>query len=577
VRRFVSIRSSWRPSLSHDGAYMVFLTDITGIATPWILSRDQLDQLIPTINERFVDVKFNPRRNVLVSQFDINGKERWQLLMIDVETRDYWRISLGDDVIHQLGTWSRDGSLLAFSSNSRNGVDFDLYIYNVDTGSLMNPWVGEGINVPVLFLDDENVIVNHHNTNLDNDLFLVNIRTGKWRIITKHAGEAVFWKPRRFRDKLLVLTNRDREFVELALLDPLSGDLRFLTNFNSDIEDMDYRGGRLALSVNLDGYSKLYVGTNPSDLREVATPRGVIGDIEVRDNVYFTLSSITRGVEVWCAEPQPTQITRSPRMGVDLSRYREPESYRVRSIDLDIQFFMYEPIRGKPPYPTVVMIHGGPESQWRPGFNPLVLTLMELGYLILAPNYRGSTGFGKSFVHMDDAEKRINAVHDVASVVRWALERGLASNVCAYGASYGGYLVLMELALYPELWSCGVEAMGIVNLVTFLKNTGPWRRRYRIAEYGDPDRDREILMKLSPISYVDRIKAPLMVIHGRNDPRVPFSEAEQLINALRDREVPVEFLELPDEGHGVGKLVNRVITYSRIVEFIARYTRITGG
>jgi len=252
-----------------------------------------------------------------------------------------------------------------------------------------------------------------------------------------------------------------------------------------------------------------------------------------------------------------------------------PETVRYKSWDgMMIPALIYKPKFGKPPYPAVVTVHGGPESQDRPSFQFLPQILVKLGYIVLSPNFRGSSGYGKTFVHLDDREKRIESLKDIGALVDWAEEEGLVrkGEIAITGASYGGYATLMSMALFPEYWSCGVERVGIVNLVTFIKNTGPWRRKYRMHEYGDPEKMYDVMMELSPIKHLDKIKAPLMVIHGLNDPRVPISEAEQLVEEMRKRGREVKYIKVVDEGHGLVKINNRVNLQMEIIRFIMQHT-----
>ena len=183
---------------------------------------------------------------------------------------------------------------------------------------------------------------------------------------------------------------------------------------------------------------------------------------------------------------------------------------------------------------------------------------------------RGSSGYGNRYVHLDDVELRMDSVRDLAAGAEWAAHSGLADppRIGVMGGSYGGFMVLAALTSYPELWAAGVDIVGIASFVTFLENTGPWRRHLREAEYGSLERHRPLLEEISPLGKVDRIVAPLIVIHGANDPRVPVSEAEQLVAGLRERGRPVEYLRFEDEGHGLAKLRNRLVAYPRIAEFL---------
>jgi dipeptidyl aminopeptidase/acylaminoacyl peptidase len=186
---------------------------------------------------------------------------------------------------------------------------------------------------------------------------------------------------------------------------------------------------------------------------------------------------------------------------------------------------------------------------------------------------RGSTGYGKAYSHLDDVEKRMDSVADLAHAAHWLKARPEidGGRIAVYGGSYGGFMVLSALTAYPDLWAAGVNIVGISNFVTFLENTSEYRRSHRESEYGSLARDRDFLESIAPINHLDQIQAPLMVIHGANDPRVPLSEAEQLVAGLQERGIPVEFLVFDDEGHGLAKLKNKLVAYPAVVEFLGKY------
>jgi dipeptidyl aminopeptidase/acylaminoacyl peptidase len=218
------------------------------------------------------------------------------------------------------------------------------------------------------------------------------------------------------------------------------------------------------------------------------------------------------------------------------------------------------------------MIHGGPEAQLRPIFSPLAQYFVTNGYAVAAPNVRGSTGYGKRYEHLDDVRKRLDSVHDLAGLQDWlaGVEGVDARTAILYGGSYGGYMVLAGLAFQPERWAAGIEVVGISSLVTFLENTAAWRRYFREREYGSLEHDRDFLLEISPLTRVDEIRAPLFIIHGANDPRVPVGEARQIHSSLTGRGIPCELLVYEDEGHGLKRLPNRLEAYPRAVEFLER-------
>jgi dipeptidyl aminopeptidase/acylaminoacyl peptidase len=232
----------------------------------------------------------------------------------------------------------------------------------------------------------------------------------------------------------------------------------------------------------------------------------------------------------------------------------------------------YVPANPSGPAPVVIDVHGGPEGQRRVKYDALTQFLVARGFAVLAPNVRGSTGYGKMYCHLDDVEKRMDAVADVAAAADWLNARSdvATGKIAVYGVSYGGFMVLASLTTYPDRWAAGVDVVGVANFETFFAQTGPWRRRLRAAEYGDPDRDAALLRELSPLHRADRITAPLLVIHGRNDPRVPVGEAEQIVATLRGLGRDVDLRIYEDEGHGLVKLPNRIDGYGAIADFLGR-------
>ena len=261
--------------------------------------------------------------------------------------------------------------------------------------------------------------------------------------------------------------------------------------------------------------------------------------------------------------------------GLPVEQFVAPELIEFPTFDdRQIPAWYYRPAASSDePLPVVVIVHGGPESQTRPYFTFLAQYLVNNGYAVLAPNVRGSTGYGKAYSHLDDVERRMDSVADLAHAAYWLGEQPEidAQRIAVYGGSYGGFMVLAALTNYPELWAAGVDIVGISNFVTFLENTSDYRRGHREAEYGSLARDRDFLESIAPMRHIERLVAPLMVIHGANDPRVPLTEAEQLVAALRQRDVPVEFLVFDDEGHGIVKLKNKVHAYPAIIDFLERY------
>ncbi len=327
-------------------------------------------------------------------------------------------------------------------------------------------------------------------------------------------------------------------------------------------------GKLLAWSVNEEGASRLVFYDVLSGISSVgpSLPLGVVEGLIWNPSgtrVAFSFEGTRYNGNIWVASPYEGiahQVSSVLMDGIDISSLVEPELIYYPSFDgLEIPAYYYRPSETfrstEAGLPAVIFVHGGPEGQFRPVYSapwvPPIQYYLRRGFAVFVPNVRGSTGYGKAFVHLDDVRLRPDSVTDLKAGVEWLVSEGGAdpTRVGIIGRSYGGYMVLAALTTYPDLWAAGVDIVGIANFVTFLENTGVWRRKWREAEYGSLEHDREFLEQISPIHAVDRIVAPLLIIHGANDPRVPVSEAEQMVAALHAREVPVEYLRFENEGH----------------------------
>ncbi len=574
VRKLLAARSSWGARYDNASGCIHYVSDVTGLPQAWRSCRGRSDLLL--VWPRRVGEVLPSHRGSIAFSSDFDGDERWAIYLYGDDKVDL--IAGEDGSMNLLGAWS-DREVLAYTSNARNSVDFDLYIYSGESPEMVVK--GEGISVPYHWLGNKVLLVKR-NTNLDSDIVIVDPEKGSWEVITAHEGEAANDSPAPLDSRrILYATNEGREYKALAMMNLESGERKIIFEPRGDVEAVAYGGGGIAyVSVNEKGSSALYViSVDAWKARPLAVfkAKWVISSLDPLPGgrgVLVSASSPREGAEVYLVEGvRVERVTWSPKLGLE-GELVEPVDFEYESFDgLRIHGLLYKPRGVKLPVPAVYWLHGGPESQARPSFNPLIQAIVSLGVAVVAPNFRGSTGYGKTFVHLDDVEKRMDAVRDVYHAVKSLVDGGVVDpeRLCVMGGSYGGYLTLMNLAIYPELWRCGVEIVGIVNLVTFIRNTSPYRRRYRIVEYGDPDKHYDIMMKLSPITYVDRIKAPLMVVHGARDPRVPVSEAEQLVEALKARRVEVKYLRLEDEGHGISKIENRVRVYTEAVKFIASH------
>src|SRR3954471_5680972 len=552
---------SWSP----DGSKLLVASNLPGTHQLYLLPG--MEQL--TSHDEPVTGQFLPDGRILVESDD-GGNERTQLHILGVGP-----LVSDSRYIHR--TPVAVGRVLAYSTNRRNGVDFDVVARDLETGE-ERVFELEGNNdVGAVSRDARYIAVERTGARSgDSDILLCDLETGDVSVLMPHDEPAEFGPPVWTDDGIVYSTNLGRETFAIVRGDEV------LYESDWDVELAADDEGRALLAVeNADGYSRLQVIGGD----EIPLPgRGVVDHPVFSPDgtkLAFAFSSPIEPNDVYVYDlgsRSLERLTTSPR-DVDVATLVEPTLHRFESFDGEsIPVFLFEP-EGDGPFPVVVTVHGGPESQWRPwyspSFAPLTQYLVSRGYAVAAPNVRGSTGYGKRYEHLDDIELRLDSVHDLGSLHDWLAARPSvdASRAVVYGRSYGGYMVLAALAFQPERWAAGLEAVGISSLVTFLENTSPYRRAAREREYGSLADDHAFLLEASPMTHIDAIRAPLFIQHGRNDPRVPVSESEHIHSVLTQKGIDCELLIFDDEGHTVEKLPNRVETFTRMTAFLDRVLR----
>jgi dipeptidyl aminopeptidase/acylaminoacyl peptidase len=533
-----------------------------------------------------VEGKFVPGSQRILVEHDEAGNENVQFSLLTPGSRPEPLVH-DPRFFHRQPHFSRDGTLLAYSSNREDGVNWGVYVRSLADGSERTAVPPTASNAPAGFSPDGGLLTVLRATGKANDfdLLLVDLTPGTIEHLNPRVGEAEVGEPVWAPDgrSFLVSTNEGRDTKAIARYDIAAARWETVIEADWDLEcHGDDAGRRLLVHANEDGYSRLELrdATTLAVDHDVPLPgRGVVEAPVFSDEgrvLAFKFSSPVDPGDVWACDIETRElrrITELPRP-VDLRALREPQLHRFQSFDgLSVPVFLWEP-DGDGPFPVVVMVHGGPESQFLPAFlpsfTPITQHLVSLGYAVAAPNVRGSTGYGKRYQHLDDVRLRLDSVRDLASLHDWLAARPRidASRAALYGRSYGGYMVLAGLAFQPDRWAAGVESVGIANFVTFLENTAKWRRALREPEYGTLERDRDFLVEASPITHVDAIRAPLFVQHGANDPRVPLVETDQIHRVLTEKGIRCDLLVHEDEGHLIGKLDNRIETFERAVRFL---------
>lgn len=586
---FLQIRGAYGASFSPDGRWLVYLSNESGTDQVWMLDvqtgRTEQRVFGP---ERVTSARYAPDGQAVIFGSDIGGNERTQFYWLDLERGDVRPLTDRPDAIHDWGGWSPDDRSFAFASNRRDPAFFDVYVQQIPGGQPELVLQHDGLNYPRLWTrDGRALIISRPTSPSTNDLFLLDLASGGLRQLSSHQGLARYESIERTRDgrRLYLVTDQDRDRAALAEMDLRSGGLNILAESEWEVEECELgaSGRLLAWTSNQDGLSALHVRdvATGMDLRLPPLPSGVISRMSWQPRarrLAFTSSSFDQPSDIWLLDlesQEARRLTESSRNDVSPSSFVSPELVRFPSFDgLEVPAYLYLP-HGQvinEPQPMLIAIHGGPYLQERPDFSPVFQYLNQRGYAVFAPNVRGSAGYGKHYAGLDDGHRRPEAVADLEAGWRWLVDSGLAApdRIAIMGESYGGFMVMAALASYPDLWAAGVCLRGFANFGSYLESTSPYRRTLREAEYGRLADDAELLRSISPFHRLDRIRAPLMVVHGANDPRVHVSEAEQTVEALRARGAPVEYLRFENEGHGLARLENRLLAYSSIADFLDR-------
>jgi len=583
IDKYLNIRSATNPNFSFDDEYIVFLTNISGTNQIWRIKSNggwanQLTYYKDTV--RFLSL--SPSEDKIVFGMDNGGDENIQLYITDTNGSAIELISKSPTATYNFGAWSKDGRMIAFSSNEREKAFFDVYIKEIGTGEFKMVYKSNS----TFFVEDwshnnEYLLLKEVINNSDTNLYLLKWRTGEIELLTPHKGDVKYENAKFDIDDstIWLITDYNNNFMQLAKLNIQSKDLEFLKIIPFDYEEfkLSKDGRYIAYTINIDGISNLII----KDLKTnkdwgFEGLHGLIFNLEFSNKnpkLAFVYTSSKDNADIWVFDinkQEISQLTFSDKAGIPPESFVEPELIKYKSFDdLEIPAFFYKP-KNKEKFPAIIMVHGGPEAQARPKFNPIYQYLLNEGFAIFEPNIRGSTGYGKNYSHLDDKDKRIDAIKDIQMAAQWLKEQKEfeISKIAIMGASYGGFIVLASLGLYPDTFNAGIELYGISNFLTFLKTTAAYRKNWRASEYGNPEDDKIFLQKISPISYAHRIIAPLLIIHGRNDARVPFAEAVQIANKIKKKGGKVELISFADEGHGILKLENRIKAYKAIADFL---------
>lgn len=516
---------------------------------------------------------------------DVGGSEDYQIVRVD---RDEEAVMLTDGQSrHGPFVWSPTGEFVAFTGNARDPEHMDLYLAGNARDSQPRlllqregAWTASAWSA-----DGKKLLIRDYRAYNHSTFHIVDVEGGTATPLAPIEEGVAYTRARFDTDgTILTVSNRGGEFLDLYRVDPTTDAWENLTaDLQWDVGELALytRSGRLAYTTNENGVSRLWLHDAPGRT-EIELPMGIVSSLRFArggEVLAFTLDRPAHTGDAYVHDLTTNTLTRwtdSMAPDVDRTPFVEPEPIRFKSFDdRAIPAWMYVP-EGPGPHPVLIWVHGGPESQYQPAFNPILQYIVtQLGIAVIGPNIRGSTGYGKTYASLDNARQREDAVRDIGALLDYieATDALDAGRVGIYGGSYGGYVVLASLIRYQDRLAAGIDMVGVSNFVTFLENTRSYRTENRRAEYGD-ERDPQMhafLQEVSPTTQADRITSPLFIVHGANDPRVPLSEARQMFDAVREGGQEAWLMVAHDEGHGFSKRHNRDAFYRAFVLFLRQH------
>jgi dipeptidyl aminopeptidase/acylaminoacyl peptidase len=592
AKELIGAWGCWAPTFTHDGRRMAYVSDQRGTPELWVESVDGIEPayVVEVSEDPVVAVRWSPDDEWLACSVATGGGVRSEVWVIRPDGSDRRRLA-GNPEHAVLGPWARKGHRLVVTIRD-NGPRGENRCVLVDPKSGNEELIVSGELVDILDLSPDGRFALLRDGTRGAQFCRI---LDRWSDLTHEvlpfpaAGSTELGilrpPPAGEHASLLAYLVTDAGQPRRALVAvPLRGDgervaagaIALREDAELEFADADDGGKLILLAWNVKGRSELeLLDTSSGSVRRYEDLPGsvVSGGVVARDAHRAVL-----------AIEDPRSASRLWELELDSGRWRSltpsstddqclvtPTLESFESHDgLRISGWLYQPLEGGPSGPAVISLHGGPESQERPVFNAQHQLLVAAGITVLAPNIRGSSGYGRAFVHADDRYGRLDAIADVGACADWLVDQGLADSrrIAVSGRSYGGYAVLMALTMFPDMFAAGVDICGMSDLLTFFRDTEPWIASAAVTKYGDPIQDEALLASLSPLHQIDRVRVPVLVVHGALDTNVPVNEAHQVVDALRAIEREVEYLELPGEGHEYRRAASRRLLLETLARFL---------
>lgn len=603
IEKFLNISIDGGGTYHPNKDRIAFVSDRSGVYQ--IYTYDMENKNINKISsgeDRSTNPIYLPDGKLLYST-DVGGNERFQIMVYDESTNKTFRLTSFLEAKHRFQFATENAVYV--SANILDNQRFDVFRYNfpLEEGMLEELLLEGEPFIPVSPLmvnkDETKLIVSKTKSNLSNDLIMLDLKDKSSKLLTKcfEKHNSRFY-PVEFVEEMMILIRSDhgRDFMSLAVFDFENDKLDYL-------EDDEWDTGKSVLnddneiifSKNVGGSDKLYFGKFENnrllniELVKLPSDYGILssGDFRTWNSSFDYNKDKMKIILTYSAPDKITslyEIDLNTKQCIVLEISDNEKEFnfgtfvlnKFESFDgLEVPYFMMKP-NGDGPFPTIFVIHGGPEGQSRSGFSNRLQLLYSMGYMIIIPNIRGSNGYGRKYLALDDIELRLDSIKDINELAQHVIMNNDyvdGNKLIIYGGSYGGFAVLSTMVEYPNTFQIGIDIVGISNFVTFLENTADWRRRLREVEYGFLERDREFLESISPSNKIENVKSPILIIQGDNDERVPLSESIQMYEKLKEQNIPTQLLRFEDEGHGVIKRKNVIKQYKIIFEFLKTHLK----
>ena len=580
-------------AFSPDGSKILVSSDETGIFNLYAVNAEtgEASQLTTNTDSSFPDGYFPDDERVLFNH-DRGGDELNHIFVLDPDGT-VTDLTPTEDTKAGFAGWAADGGSFFIITNERDARFFDVYEYNADDYSRELIYQNdEGFSPGAISPDGTLIALSKERTSADSDLYLANIETGETTLITEHEGNIAhgIYDFTPDGSKLVYSTNEFGEFTQAWTYDVSTGAKAAEIEADWDVSYVTYSrsGDYQVYGINEDGRTTVTIRdltTGESFVPDL--PAGEIGNVRFNADetrIALMLSRDTSPNNLWVIDiesGETSQLTDAMNPEIDEDMLVDAKVVRYESYDgLEIPGILYVPKQAsaETPAPALVYVHGGPGGQSRAGYSATIQHLVNHGYVVFAANNRGSSGYGKTFFHMDDKKHGDVDLQDIVYAEKWLAEQEWvdADKIGIIGGSYGGYMVGAALAFEPEVFKVGINIFGVMNWVRTLDSIPPWWESFREALYdemGDPATDGERHRAISPLFHAENIKVPLMVIQGANDPRVLKVESDEIVAAVEANDVPVTYVVFDDEGHGFSKKANRIEASNAYVEFLDTYLK----